>query len=510
MKKIFYLIVCIAFAIASCKKNSEQEYSNANANRNQSQLISTAVINAFIREEIYKSGEFNWAKASDEMLWSAVIHSGDHIVSVGYKPADEENVEKRLTEINISSKKWLTVKQQVLQIIFNEEKKQRHNLKIENLEVWKEKVLPVMDVTIENINTIKLLRQSKLIRYAEPMGYDPEKFENNDKVLIGGSGCGGYVGDNNLIEGSDYTVVAPSAKVSWNYSYHGIQNAWTRTTGTGIKVMVIDSGVSDDQDNLGSEFNQGYSLGRTIQKIVTLPRSNSVNDNCGHGTAMAGEIAAPRCVDGNSCGVAYNCNLVTCHASEDVYLDESREVKGVSDAYTYAANDSTIKITSESTGRITTASQIRDAILYAYGKGKLMFCAGGTSFSWSAWWWGVIFPASISEVNAITGIKDYEDRVVACDDCHKGPEIDFVIVMEKRRGGLHALSTATSGDVPTTVGGSSIATATSAGIAALVWSRFPTFTRDEVLNKLITTASEYPNQRYYFGWGKLNADLATQ
>ncbi|MEP6513952.1 MAG: hypothetical protein ABJA79_08785, partial [Parafilimonas sp.] len=91
MKKIFYLIVCIPFISTSCKKNSEQEYSNANANRNESQLISTAVINAFIREEIYKSGEFNWAKASDEMLWSAVIHSGDHIVSVGYKPADEEN-----------------------------------------------------------------------------------------------------------------------------------------------------------------------------------------------------------------------------------------------------------------------------------------------------------------------------------------------------------------------------------------------------------------------------------
>jgi len=81
--------------------------------------------------------------------------------------------------------------------------------------------------------------------------------------------------------------------------------------------------------------------------------------------------------------------------------------------------------------------------------------------------------------------------------------------MEKSVGGLHALSTATSGDVPTTVGGSSVATSTAAGIAALVWSRFPNFTRDDVINKLSTTASKYPNKDKNYGWGIMNADAAT-
>ncbi len=274
--------------------------------------------------------------------------------------------------------------------------------------------------------------------------------------------------------------------------------------------MVIDSGVSDDQDNLGSDFNQGLSENRNLKKIVTLPNSTSVNDNCGHGTAMAGEVAAPRGIDGNSCGVAYDYDLVTCHASTDVYLDESREVKGVSDAYTLAANDSTIKITSMSMGRITNSSQIRDAIKYAYAKNKLLFCAGGTSFNFTAFFFGVSFPTTMPKVQAITGIKDNPDKIIACEDCHKGTQIDFVIVMEKRSNGMHAITTATSGNVPTTVGGSSVATATAAGIAALVWSRFPAYTRDEVLNKLITTASDYPESRYFFGWGKMNADLATQ
>ena len=51
--------------------------------------------------------------------------------------------------------------------------------------------------------------------------------------------------------------------------------------------------------------------------------------------------------------------------------------------------------------------------------------------------------------------------------------------------------------------------ATAAGIAALVWSRFPTLTREDVLNKLTTTASGYPTKNKSYGWGKLNADAAT-
>jgi subtilisin family serine protease len=96
-----------------------------------------------------------------------------------------------------------------------------------------------------------------------------------------------------------------------------------------------------------------------------------------------------------------------------------------------------------------------------------------------------------------------------CDDCHDGSETDFTIVMEKAVTGRFPLTTAMSGDVPSTVGGSSVATATAAGIAALVWSRFPGFTRDQVLNKLIQTSSNYPNRNAYLGWGNLNADAAT-
>ena len=429
---------------------------------------------------------------------------------------DESNVDGKLAHINIHDARWSAAKAQVLQIILQEEQRLNPKLKAEDVEVWKENKLPVIDIKVDNFNTIKLLRSSKLIRYVEPISYEPENYDaalhdQLEKSLSGGngdggSGCGGYVGDPNLQEGDDYINILPGAKQSWNYTYHNIPNAWALSTGAGIKIMVIDTGVSPDQDNMNSQFNQGYSSGRTIQKIVTLPNTLTADDNCGHGTCMSSTATAPRCIDGNSCGIAYNSNLVVCKAVNDVIIDNGAETKGVSDAYTYGADDSSIKIISLSLGRVTSSGQIKDAINYAYGKGKLMFCAAGTSTVFTSWY-GVIFPATLPNVEAVTGVKN-TSNLVACGDCHKGSQVDFVIVMQKTSDGGSPIANAISGDVPTTVGGSSVATSSSAGIAALVWAAHPTETRDQILNRLTTTASSYPKKNKSYGYGKLDAYAA--
>ena len=158
-----------------------------------------------------------------------------------------------------------------------------------------------------------------------------------------------------------------------------------------------------------------------------------------------------------------------------------------------------------SLGRITSSSQIADAIRYAYNRNVLMFCAAGTSFGWSAGWYGVIFPATMNETVAVTGVKDNMQR---CDACHDGSKVDFVVVMEKASNGRHPLTLAMSGDVPATVGGSSVATAQTAGMATLIWSSNKNLTRSQVLNKMKVSASYYPNRNSNFGWGKINLQNA--
>jgi subtilisin family serine protease len=161
-----------------------------------------------------------------------------------------------------------------------------------------------------------------------------------------------------------------------------------------------------------------------------------------------------------------------------------------------------------SMGRITSSSQISDAVRFAYGRGKLVFTAAGTSFGWTAGWFGVIFPATMTEVQAVTGVKQ-NSNFNNCDACHKGSQVDFVVVMERAGDNMHPLSLAMSGDAPSTVGGSSVATASMAGMSALIWSRYPALTRDQLISKLQQNSSRYPVKSGEYGWGMLNVDVAT-
>jgi subtilisin family serine protease len=82
--------------------------------------------------------------------------------------------------------------------------------------------------------------------------------------------------------------------------------------------------------------------------------------------------------------------------------------------------------------------------------------------------------------------------------------------MEKNSNERTVLSLADSGNDPSTVGGSSVATASTAGIAALVWAKYPGWSRQQVFDRLKTSGSYYPNRNGNFGWGQVDADEATQ
>ena len=469
-------------------------------------LLSTEQINQRINKQLETTGRAEWTNWNAEDLWSVIAQS-DSLVAVGYQPAGFTGYDKWLTDVNLNHLNWRNAKEQVIRMALS------NGAMI--IREWREEILPVLLFRLPNRAALQRLRNAPQVRYVEPMGYDRNLLKLHEES---GSGCGSNTPTWDIRSGVHYSTIAPATKQSWNYPGHGIPGAWNRTSGKGIKVFVIDTGCSWGQDNLSVSFNSGASFGRSLERIVTLPQNSFLglpigsaetsHDACGHGTSMAGVVAAPRSTDGNAVGIAYNCDLISCRAASDVFLDESRELKGVVDAFTNAANRSDVRIISMSMGRITSSSYLTDAIRYAYGKGKLIFCAAGTSTNWTSGWSGVIFPASLPEVQAVTGVKDLS-VLTACDVCHKGPEVDFVVTMERSADGLHPLSLADTGDWPSTVGGSSVATASMAGMAALTWSRYPRLTRDQMLLRLQQYSSQYPYRSASFGWGRLNVDRAT-
>ncbi|WP_266365285.1 S8 family peptidase [Tellurirhabdus rosea] len=502
-----YILALLAASLYGCQNDLKVPETVSQSAQNP------ADIDAMIWKKLKETGEFRWDMASEQTVWSALQNS-DQVMSVGYKPASADaDLRAVIHTINVQEGDWKTAREALIDLIFSEERKTNPALKREDLLVFTEQTLPVVNVRVKNLTTVQALRRSPLVRYAEPMGYEPALSDKKARVASS-SGCGSNIADIPLAEGADYTTVSPGSKSSWNHPFHGIRDGWTRTSGAGMKLMIIDTGLSYDQDNLSGNFNQGASTGRTVERLVTMPKAwwwspdETPRDGCGHGTAMAGVAVGPRGTDGAAIGVAYNASLVSVRAVADVLIDESREVKGVSDAYILAGNRSDIRITSSSLGRVTSSSQIADAIRYAFNRGKLMFCAGGTSFGWSAGWWGVTFPASMSEVQAVTGVQDNLNS--ACDACHKGSQIDFVVVMEKAGNDRHPITLAMSGDAPSTVGGSSVATATTAGMATLVWGQNPGLTREQVVSKLAAASNYFPNRHPDFGWGRINVNAATQ
>jgi hypothetical protein len=510
MKKLTWLLAASLFTV-SCKKA-------INDVAPQEQLVPRADLDKSIKATVISTGQWDWNKATENQVWSA-LQQGDGILSIGYKPAGtSNNIESQIGNINIKATDWANAKAAVLQIVYENEKKLNADLKIEQLEAFDEEVLPVMDVHVRNIETIKALRASGYVRYAEPIGYEPAGFYNaQNSMLQSSSGCGSNNAEA-LTAPADYTSIAPGAYQSWNHGYHNISSAWGKTTGKGKRLMIIDTGLSPDQQLLNGQFNSGYSAGRNVQAKVTLRKSawlglsygsveTSTADGCGHGTSMAGVAASPRNNFNGVVGIAYDCNLTVVRASTDVLIDEARETKGVSDAFTLAGNTADVSVVSMSLGRITSSSQISDAIAYANSKGKLIFCAAGTSFGWTAGWYGVIFPAWLSSVNAVTGIQD--NLSSRCDACHDGSEVDFTVVMEKASNGRHIPTTAQSGYAASTVGGSSVATASTSAIATLIWAKNPSWTKQQVLDKMILSSSKYPTKSSTQGWGTVNADAAT-
>ena len=115
----------------------------------------------------------------------------------------------------------------------------------------------------------------------------------------------------------------------------------------------------------------------------------------------------------------------------------------------------------------------------------------------------------MAETVAVTGVKE-GSVYQKCDVCHTGGKIDFTVVMERTVSGNTVPVGSYYDNQSDYVGGSSVATATTAGIAALVWSKNPTWTKDQVLTKMKQSASFYPNKNADFGYGNINALLAVQ
>ena len=509
-----WLLFSAAF-VFSCTQEEKPSDSLLEQEESLEKVIPSHEIDLIILKSLQEKGDFIWMEQSDELLFSALIQ-GDSILTIGYKPTDLAEPNSRIGLESLNDPSWKSSSEKILEMIQETLKKNGSpNYRLRNQDALIHEELPYFEIKIADIEVLNNLRTMPEVRYFEPLGYQFDYSLLNQSPanakLLSDSGCSND-GESNLPT-EDYVTITPNSKSSWNYDDMGISQAWALSTGAGITVGIVDTGVSPDQGLLGNGLNDGDSEGRSIAKFGTYKTGfwlwksyDGPNDQCGHGTAMAGVIGSPRNTLGNTVGVAYNSNLVTVRGTSDVIVNTSDEKNGVAEALILLGKRSDVKIISMSIGDIFSNSKVADAVRFAYNKGKMIFAAAGTSTSFTNWY-GVIFPATMSETIAVTGVKE-GSGYLRCDTCHSGSKVEFTVVMERSGSGNTPLALANSGNSPSTVGGSSVATATAAGIAALVWAKNPSWSRTQVLSKLQQSSDLYPSKNSEYGYGNLNAFAA--
>ncbi len=508
MKKVVYSAwLAIALFTFSCKSDLQNEMNDiptgpalvekeVKVELPSNPLTKTEVDDA-VKAVLQRDHDFHWEWVNPEVVWSA-IHYGDSTVAIGYKPASLNTIDDQIHLIDVKSGEWKRVHDEIIETILSTLNSNRASNKVElkDILIEDDETLPILTFKLVDRATIEKLMNLENIRYIEPLDYKLEEDEQRSS-----SGCDPST---YALNSSDYFLNPPNCYVPWSYFNMNIPTAWNTSQGAGVTIGVIDAGISSSQPLLGSQFGSGYSNnGRTISTSYTL--GNSAYTSCSHGTSMCGLAAGPRNSSYSTTGVAYKSNLHFVRACNDVVLDGSAERTGVKNALVLLGNNTNVKIISMSIGTPFSSGVLQDGLNYAYGMGKIVMAAAGTSFSWTAWW-GVIYPAAYSNCVAITGVNESSQT---CADCHDGSEVDYTVVMERNANdNRNTLTIPTSGNYPAYIGGSSAATATAAGIAALVWSNKPYMTRDQVMNCLKTTSQYYPTKDWDTGYGNLNASAA--
>lgn len=119
-----------------------------------------------------------------------------------------------------------------------------------------------------------------------------------------------------------YTVTDTDYDQQTYLDYLNMSNVWSKYTGSGITVAVIDTGIDTDHPEFAGRISE-YSYNATEDKIVKdwLTEDGSydwslIEDEQGHGTAVTGVIAA-NMNSGNVVGIAPKVTIITIKAECD-------------------------------------------------------------------------------------------------------------------------------------------------------------------------------------------------
>lgn len=285
----------------------------------------------------------------------------------------------------------------------------------------------------------------------------------------------------------------PLFKDQYHFNNVQVLEGWTQAARNEFVVAVVDTGIDHNHPDLKANLLPGG--------WNTVDDKPGTTDKNGHGTHVAGTIAAVVDNGIGVAGVARNVKLLNLQVlSDQGYGSYQSVAKGIIMAADKGAN-----VISMSLGGSSNSAVIQDAVDYANSKGALLVAAMGNSAHGSSD--NPVarpsYPAANKGVMGV-GATDSNDRIARFS---QAGQWNSVVAP-----GVNIMATfpTNPSDMPGrdygAISGTSMATPIVSAVAAMVWTKYPNLSAQQVKAHIEATADDLGPAGFdiLFGHGRVN------
>ena len=312
------------------------------------------------------------------------------------------------------------------------------------------------------------LQADPTVAYAEP----------NYRVQLADEGSVAAVGVNDSQTGGQYSL-----------DRMRVRDAWSLSTGASNVIAVLDTGVQFNHPDLAGRLLTGYDF---------VNDDTDASDDNGHGTWVSGIIAANANDGYGIAGVSWSDLILPVKIMNG---EGSGSTADLLAAIRWAA-DHGADVINMSVGGFPYSQAMQDAVNYAWSKGAVLIGAAGNNRREENF-----YPASFDHVVSVSATQPDDEF---SNWSSWGPKVDV------SAPGSSVLTTncyvCTYGGhntwgSHTYISGTSFATPNVAGVVALMRARYPSYTPQQIVDRLIATVDDlgYPGFDVKYGRGRVNA-----
>ena len=269
----------------------------------------------------------------------------------------------------------------------------------------------------------------------------------------------------------------------WNLPLIDMEESWELSQGSNkVIVAVVDTGIDLDHPEFQGKLTEGYN--------VIEDNNNPMDDN-GHGTHVAGIIAARTNNGDGIAGITWNSKLMPIKA---IGADGSGTAFDIAQGI-YWAVDHGADVINLSLGNYTSSAALKEACRYAYSKNVVLVAATGNDATDQPG-----YPAAYEEVLGVSAVDHNRNRA---DFSNYGTYVDVVAP------GVDIPSTYIYSDYAA-LSGTSMACPHVAAVASLIRSVNPGIKVDQVFELIRSTATDLGDRGRddLYGYGMINVSAA--